>query len=204
MTAQSPAPFRPAAQLPLAGERGATPLDFQPHQAPTAWFCAVLANSASQAMLQEGSAAAAQGRAPDWALPRRIAEAACQGLATQDHSAPWVCAHHAQLLCQLLHMQLAGGQDGAAVAEQLRGLLGTELRGAAGAGRVEAYLRQCFPLTYFDICFRWAARLPAATPVQQHCCRAQHDAALPQAGAGAGAPAAASCQSAAAPGLPGL
>jgi hypothetical protein len=113
-------------------------------------------------MLQEGSAAAAQGRAPDWALARRITEAACQGLATQDIGIPWVAAHRAQLLCQLLHMQLAGGQDGAAAAEQLRGLLGAEVRCAAGAGSVEGYLQQCFPITYFDICFRWVARLPDA------------------------------------------
>jgi hypothetical protein len=133
-------------------------------------------------MLQEGSAAAAQRRVPDWALPRRITEAACQGLGSLDHGIPWVGMHHAQLLAQLLHMQLASGQRAAAAAaaEQLRAVLAAGVQRAGGPSSVEAYLQQGFPVTYFDICFRWAACAacpPPACPWLPCCCRCAAEAA---------------------------
>ncbi len=144
--------------MPLASERGIIPLDFQPHQAPTAWFCTLLINITAQAMMQEASRAAAQSQAPDWTLAISICEAVHQGLATQDQSIPWVCMYHAQALSQLLRMQLAmlqgrpdALQAAEATAQQLQSLLSSTVELAAGPSTVDSYLQLLFPITSADI-----------------------------------------------------
>jgi hypothetical protein len=145
-------------QVPLAGEKGITPQDFRPHQAPTAWFCMLLVNITAQAMMQEAKRAAMQGQPADWSLLRSICDAVCQGLAMQDHSIPWVCMYHAQALSQLLRMQqamLRGRPEASlaaeATAQQLEALLSSTVELAAGRSTVGSYLQQCFPITYADI-----------------------------------------------------
>lgn len=145
-------------QVPLAGEKGITPQDFHPHQATTAWFCMLLVNITAQAMMQEAKRAATQGQPPGWSLARSICDAVCQGLATQDHSIPWVCMYHAQALSQLLRMQLAmlpgrpeTSQAAEATAQQLEALLSSTVELAAGRSTVGSYLQLCFPITYADI-----------------------------------------------------